>query len=145
MMIRRRHPYFRLVDDLLREPRPWLPAGGFPAHGFAPALDVDESADAYRVRVNLPGVKLEDIQLDIHDDVLSLSAESASEESDEGSAALIRERRFGKFSRSLRFPANVDGEAADAQFENGVLQIRLPKAERFKPRQIPVSVIAASA
>ena len=55
---------------------------------------------------------------------------------------LIRERRFGKFSRSLRFPASVDGDAAEASYDSGVLSITLPKADHVKPRQVPVKVIA---
>ena len=141
MMIRTRNPYFRLVDDLLKEARPWLTSGGeFEARGFQPALDVDETADAYIVRANLPGVSQDDISVNIHDDVLSISAESAAETRDEKGRALIRERRFGKFSRSLRFPANVDGDAVEAHFDKGVLSIRLPKAEHVKPRAIPVTV-----
>lgn len=143
-MTRTRNPYFRLVDDLLNDARPWLTSGAnSEARGFGPALDVEEAADAYIVRANLPGVSQDDINVNIHDDVLTISAETASESSDEGSKVLIRERRFGKFSRSLRFPTNVDGDAVAAGYENGVLSITLPKAEHLKPRQIPVNAIAA--
>jgi HSP20 family protein len=143
MMIRTRKPYFRLVDDLLNDARPWLTSGGeSEARGSGPALDVEENADAYTVRANLPGVNLDDISVNIHEDVLTVSAETAAENRDENSKMLIRERRFGKFSRSLRFPAIVDGDAVEASYENGVLSITLPKAEHVKPRQIPVNVIA---
>ena len=144
MMIRTRNPYFRLVDDLLNDARPWLTSGGASeARGYGPALDVEESADAYIVRANLPGLSQDDISVNIHDDVLAISAETASEARDEDSKVLIRERRFGKFSRSLRFPTNVDGDAVAASYENGVLSITLPKAEHLKPRQIPVKAITA--
>lgn len=142
-MIRTRNPYFRLVDDLLNDARPWLTSGHSEARGFGPALDVEETADAYIVRANLPGLSQDDISVNIHDDVLTISAETASEASNKDSKVLIRERRFGKFSRSLRFPTNVDGEAVAASYENGVLRITLPKAEHLKPRQIPVKAIAA--
>ncbi len=145
MMIRTRNPYFRLVDDLLHDARPFFARGGdFAAGGYSLALDVDESADAYTVRANLPGVRQDNISVNIHDDVLTISAETAAENRDEASKTLIRERRFGKFSRSLRFPAQVDGDAVEASYENGVLRIALPKAEGVKPRPIPVKAIAAS-
>ena len=60
------------------------------------------------------------------------------------SRLLIRERRSGKFSRSLRFPAVVNGEAVEANIEDGVLSITLPKADHVKPRQIPVNIVGAN-
>ena len=143
MMIRNRNPYFRLLDDLLNDARPWL-TGETAARAFGLALDVEENADAYIVTANLPGVNQEDISVNIHDDVLTVSAETAAENGDEKGKMLIRERRFGVFSRSLRFPAIVDGDAVEASYENGVLSITLPKAAHVKPRQIPVNVIAES-
>ncbi len=143
MMIRSRSPYFRLVDDLLNDARPWLASGEPEARGFGPALDVEENADAYIVHANLPGINQGDISVNIHDDTLTVSAETAAENRDETSKMLIRERRFGKFSRSLRFPTIVDGDAVEASFENGVLSITLPKAAHVKPRQVPVNVSAA--
>ncbi len=141
-MIRARSPYFRLVDDLLSDA--FGSGGQFEASGFGLALDVEESQDAYIVRANLPGVALEDISVNIHEDVLTISGESAVEKVAEDSKALIRERRSGKFSRSLRFPTVVNGEAVEADFENGLLSISLPKADHVKPRQIPVKVSASA-
>ena len=142
MMIRTRNPYFRLVDDLLNDARPWLANEGEVAGpGFSLALDVEENAEAYIVRANLPGINQDNIAVNIHDDTLTISAETAAENRDENSKMLIRERRFGKFSRSLRFPTIVNGDAVEARFENGVLNITLPKADHVKPRQIPVNVV----
>ena len=84
MMIRTRNPYFRLVDDLLNDARPWLASGGpSEARGFGLALDVEENADAYIVRANLPGISQDDISVNIHEDVLSISAETAAENREE--------------------------------------------------------------
>ena len=138
MMIRTRNPYFRLVDDLLSDA--FGSGGQFEARGVGLALDVEESQEAYIVRANLPGVSLDDISVNIHEDVLTIAGETASEDRSEDSRLLIRERRSGKFSRSLRFPTVVNGEAVEASFEDGVLSITLPKAEHVKPRQIPVTV-----
>ncbi len=140
MMIRTRRPYFRLVDDLLSDA--FGSGGQFEARGFGLALDVEESQEAYIVRANLPGVPLADISVNIHEDVLTIAGETASDERGEDSRLLIRERRSGKFSRSLRFPTVVNGEAIEASFVDGVLSITLPKAEHVKPRQIPVRVSA---
>jgi len=141
MLIRTRNPYFRLVDDLLNDARPWLSGGNeFANAAFSLDLDVEERPDAYIVKANLPGIKNDDINVHMHEDVLTISAKTAAEQRDENSRMLIRERRFGKFSRSLRFPGLVDSEAIAASLDDGVLSIRLPKAERIKPRQIPVSV-----
>lgn len=138
MMIRTRNPYFRLVDDLLSDA--FGSGGQFEARGVGLALDVEESQEAYIVRANLPGVSLDDISVNIHEDVLTIAGETASEDRSEDSRLLIRERRSGKFSRSLRFPNVVNGEAIEANFDDGVLSITLPKAEHVKPRQIPVTV-----
>ena len=140
MLIRTRSPYNRLFHDLFGDARP---LNEFANGGFSLALDVEETAEGYNVRADLPGISLDDISVNIHDDVLSISAETASESSGDGSRVLIRERRFGKFSRSLRFPVALDGDAVAARYDNGVLSIALPKAEHLKPRQIPVSVSAA--
>lgn len=140
MMIRTRNPYFRLVEDLLSDA--FGSGGQFEARGFGLALDVEESQDAYIVRANLPGVTPDDVSVNIHEDVLTIAGETASEARGEDSRLLIRERRSGKFSRSLRFPTVVNGEAVEASFNDGVLSITLPKAEHVKPRQIPVTVSA---
>ncbi len=144
MLIRTRNPYPRMWQDLFGETRPLLgTVNEFATKGFTLALDVEENPESYSVRADLPGISLDNISVDIHDDVLSISAETAAENSEEGNRLLIRERRFGKFSRSLRFPVSLNGDVIEANFENGVLSINLPKAEHVKPRQIPVTVNGA--
>lgn len=141
MLIRTRNPYNRLFHDLFGDFRPASAiASEFGGSGYGLPIDVEENEEGYTVRADLPGVDRDDIKVNIHDDVLSISAETAAENSEDSVRAVIRERRFGKFSRSLRFPVPVDGEAIAAAFDNGVLSIALPKAEHVKPRQIPVTV-----
>ena len=141
MMLRTRNPYFRLVDGLLNDTRPWLGSKSeFDNSGHDLALDVEEKPDAFIVQANLPGISLDDVSVNIHEDVLTITAETTAEQRDEDSRMLMRERRYGKFSRSLRFPTTLDGNAVEANFESGVLSITLPKAEHVKPRQIPVKV-----
>lgn len=144
MIYRTRNPWFRSIDSLLHDARPLLEGRSeFANPRFAPALDVEESADGFTVRADIPGVKLEDISVNLHEDVLTISGETASERSADEGRLVIRERRAGKFSRSLRFPATVNGEAVSASFDDGVLVISLPKAEAHTPRAIPVNVAAA--
>ncbi|MDE2859566.1 MAG: Hsp20/alpha crystallin family protein [Chloroflexota bacterium] len=145
MLVRTRKPYFRLIDDIFGDHRPLLgSANEFGNRSFGLALDVEENEERYIVRADLPGVSLEDISVNIHDDLLTINAETASESQDESKRVLVRERRVGKFSRSLRFPVPVDGDNVEASFENGVLSVAAPKAEDAKPRQIPVRVSGAS-
>jgi len=145
MLVRTRKPYFRLIDDIFGDHRPLLgSANEFGNRSFGLALDVEENEERYIVRADLPGVSLEDISVNIHDDLLTISAETASESQDESKRVLVRERRVGKFSRSLRFPVPVDGDNVEASFENGVLSVAVPKADDAKLRQIPVRVSGAS-
>ena len=143
MMIRtNKHPYRQIVNDLLEDNRRRMGiANEFENKAFGLAIDVDESGEGYTVRANLPGVNLDDINVHIHDDVLNISAEINAEAQDDNIRALVRERRNGKFTRSLRFPVPVSGDAISASFNNGVLNISVPKAEEAKPRQIPVNLV----
>lgn len=145
MLVRTRNPYLRLIDDIFGDYRPLLgTANEFGSRNIGLALDVAESDERYVVRADLPGISLEDISVNIHDDLLTISAETASESADESKRVLVRERRVGKFSRSLRFPAPVNGDAVEAGLENGVLSVSVPKADGAKPRQIPVRASGAS-
>ncbi len=142
MIIRtRKHPYTQFVNELLEDNRRRMgKMNEFENKAFGLAVDIDETEDTYSVRTNLPGVNLDDISVNIHDDVLSINAEVAAEEYEDNTRVLVRERRSGSFSRSLRFPVPVTGDAIEASFDNGVLNIVVPKAEEAKPRQIPVTV-----
>ena len=145
MLIRTRNPYFRLIDDIFGDHRPLLgTANEFGNRSFGLAVDIEENEEHYVIRADLPGVSLDDISVNIHDDLLTISAETASESDDENQRVLVRERRVGKFSRSLRFPVPVNGDAVEAGFDNGVLNVTVAKAEHVKPRQIPVTVSGVS-
>jgi HSP20 family protein len=92
------------------------------------------------VRASLPGVKPEDIQVTVEDNVLELKAESASESESEQAGYLVRERAYGSFYRALRLPENADTEHIRSEYANGVLTVTLPKAEEKKRKQIKVAV-----
>lgn len=103
------------------------------------ALDVQENDDNFIVHTDLPGVSPDHIQIQVHDGLLTIDAEIPEHvvEDDKG-RSLVRERRYGRFSRSIQLPQSVDNEHVEAEYENGVLTLTLPKAEDAKPRSIPV-------
>jgi len=105
---------------------------------WAPALDISERKDAYLVSVELPGVKLEDLEITLDDGMLTIQGErSFADDSSEQQYHRI-ERRYGAFRRSITLPAHVMADMVEASFEDGVLQIVVPKAEEAKPKRIQV-------
>jgi HSP20 family protein len=108
--------------------------------GWSPALDVFDDKDNFVVTVELPGLKKEEINLSIHDGVLTVSGERKHEREEKDGGAFRSERSFGKFQRSVTLPAAVDASKVAATYKDGVLTVELPKAEEAKPKQIAVSV-----
>lgn len=102
------------------------------------ALDVGETDNDFVVKATLPGVKPDDVQITVHGDTLTIRGESKAEEEKKGEHWHFRERRTGVFQRSLTLSSPVDSDKAQADFEHGVLTLRLPKSESAKPRQIKV-------
>ena len=107
---------------------------------FGLALDVDESGDNFVVTTDLPGVEAENINVTVHDDLLTITGEIPEHTVEDGDEhkALVRERRYGRYSRSIRLPQSIDSEHVDAEFTNGTLRLTLPKTENAKARVIPV-------
>ncbi len=105
---------------------------------WALPVDVVENNDAYIVKASLPGVNPDDINITYDNHVLTLSTEMQAEEEKKEERYLLRERRYGSFSRSITLPNMVDASKIEAQYEAGVLTLTLPKAEEMKPRRIPI-------
>jgi HSP20 family protein len=116
-----------------------LGEGGGP-QVWAPAIDVLEQADAIVVRAELPGLKPEDVDIEVDDNVLTITGERKFEEKVEDGRYYRLERSYGHFSRSLGLPQGVKADEIAASMENGVLEVRVPKAEEVKPRKISVNV-----
>jgi HSP20 family protein len=116
---------------------------------WAPALDISERKDAYLVTVELPGVDADDLEITLEDGLLTIQGERQfAHDSSEQQFHRV-ERRYGAFRRSITLPAQVQAEQIEASFENGVLQIVVPKMEEAKPKRIqvrpgPTEVLAAS-
>jgi len=108
--------------------------------GWSPALDVFDDKDNFVVKVELPGMKKDEINLSLHDGVLSISGERKHEREAKDGGAFRSERYFGKFQRSVTLPTAVDPNKVTASYKDGVLTVELPKAEEAKPKQIAVSV-----
>jgi HSP20 family protein len=103
-------------------------------------VDVLESKDSYLIRAELPGMNKEDIKVEVKDGVLTLSGERKAEQPAEGVEYRHAERVAAKFWRSFSLPETVKLDAIEAAYKDGVLEIRVPKAEEAKPRQIEVTV-----
>jgi HSP20 family protein len=105
---------------------------------WAPALDISERKDAYLVTAELPGVEADDLEITLEDGLLTIGGERHfAHDSSEQQFHRV-ERRYGAFRRAITLPAHVLAEGIEASFENGVLQLVVPKAEEAKPRTISV-------
>ena len=103
------------------------------------ALDVQEDDNNYTVTTALPGVEVEHINIRLHNDMLTIEGEIPEKEVEkEGKRSLLKERYYGRFSRSIRLPQPVNRDTVDASFENGVLTLTLPKSPEAQPKLIPV-------
>ncbi len=116
------------------------PLAGWPAPGRAEALAVDmyETDDAIVVKAAVPGIKLDELDVSITGDVLTIKGETKAEEEIKEENFIRRERCYGSFCRSLAIPLPVEAGEAEAEFEDGVLTLTLPKVEEVKPKVIKV-------
>jgi HSP20 family protein len=107
--------------------------------GWAPAIDVIHEDEDLVVRAELPGAKPEDVDITVHNGVLTISGKLEKEREEERSGYLVRERRSGSFRRSLQLPQDVDEDQIKANFENGVLEVKIPGAAAIQePKRIQI-------
>lgn len=125
----------RFFDEPFMEaPRLWSRT----LESFTPALDVVEDDEAYVVKASVPGVDPEAIEVTLTENVLTIKGETKSEEEKNEANYHVRERRYGRFSRSIALPTPVDAEQIEATQEHGILTLRLPKSEAVKPKRIEI-------
>ena len=123
----------RLFDDAFTRPL------SLTGNGWSmPAVDMYQTDNEIVVKAALPGIKADEVQINITGDVLTLKGEVKQQEDVKEKAYHIHEQRWGTFERTLVLPANVVADKAKADFENGILTITLPKAEEAKPRTINI-------
>lgn len=108
------------------------------AGAFAPALDVEETEDDFVLTVELPGVRAEDVELTLEENVLTISGERAFYAERDADDFRRVERSFGRYHRAVRLPDRVDGDTVEADYRDGLLTVTVPKAEEAKPRRIEV-------
>jgi HSP20 family protein len=108
--------------------------------GWAPAIEVFEKEDKFVVKAELPGMKEEDIGVSVVGDTLTIKGERKAESEVKEEDYYCCERSYGSFFRSIAIPSNVDTKKIEASYENGVLEVSLPKTPEVKPKKISVSV-----
>ena len=107
--------------------------------GWTPALDLYQNNENLIAVLELPGMRKEDIEISLHDGMLTISGERKTQ-TQEGEQAERTERYVGKFRRSITLPSRVDASKVSATYKDGILTVTLPKAEEAKPKQIPVNI-----
>jgi HSP20 family protein len=108
------------------------------ARRWIPAMDLVESEDHLVLRADLPGMSEDDIEVEIKDGVLTISGERKAEQEKKGEGYYRVERAFGSFSRSLTLPEGVAAGQVSANFDKGVLEVRIPKPEERKPQRVQI-------
>jgi HSP20 family protein len=106
---------------------------------WTPAVDVEETPDHLVFRAELPGMKREDIEVELEDGVLTIQGEKKEEQRDENAHGLLYERRWGRFARRFTLPRAVDPNRIAAHYSNGMLTVHVPKAEEAKGRKIEIT------
>ena len=114
------------------------PANGSAGRAWTPAMDLVETEDELVLRADLPGMKEDDVEVEIKDGVLTVSGERRSEHEDKNEGYYRVERSFGSFSRSLSLPDGIDPDQVNANFEDGVLEVHVPKPAETKPHRVQI-------
>jgi HSP20 family protein len=107
---------------------------------WIPAMDLLETDEHFVLRADLPGLSQDDVKIELEDNTLTVAGERKSEHEERQEGYYRVERAFGTFSRSLTLPRGVKSDAITARFNNGVLEVRIPKPEEAKPRRISIDV-----
>ena len=126
----------RLFDDAFTRPFSIMREGGS-AWSSLP-IDMYQTDNDVVVKAALPGIKTDEVQINITGDILTLKGEMKHEEENKDQSWHIREHRWGAFERSIQLPTGVIADKARAEFDNGILTITLPKSEDVKPKTITV-------
>jgi HSP20 family protein len=126
----------RLFDDAFTRPFSLSREGG--SSWSSPAIDMYQTNNDVVVKAALPGIRADEVQINVTDDILTIRGETKHEEEKKDRSWQIREHRWGSFERSVRLPTGVVSDKAKADFDNGILTITLPKTEEVKPKTITV-------
>ncbi len=116
------------------------PDRDWPSMQWGLALDVVENKDDFTVKASVPGINPDDLDVSYVDDTLTIKGEIKSDNEVKDEQYHMRERRYGSFARSITLPVKIKGDAIEANYQAGVLTLRLPKAEEVKPKRISIKV-----
>jgi HSP20 family protein len=130
----RPEPFTRDVDRLFDR----LFDVGAASQRWAPAMDLTEAEDHYLLKADLPGLSEDDVSIEVENGVLTISGEREAEHERNEKGWHRIERSFGRFSRTLTLPEGLDPDGVTAEFDRGVLSVRIPKPEQVKPRRIEI-------
>ena len=133
-MLTLREAMNQLFEDSVVRP------GNIRGQGFVPALDLSETQDGFVVETALPGLKPEEIEITVENNVLTIKGETRRESEDKNRSYHRVERSFGSFQRTVGLPSTVKADQIKASLTDGVLRLDIPKAEEVKPRKISVNV-----
>ena len=132
------------MEDFIRRPFSMFPAMwpkmGFPEEELSPAIDIFYQDDAVVVKAELPGMKKEDINVELNDGVLRIHGEKKREEKVEKKDYYRMERSVGSFERRISLPSGIEAEKTKASFKDGVLEIQIPKTEEAKKKERKVKI-----
>ncbi len=132
----------RLFDDTVFRPLAGFGAGTEMARL---PLDIRTTPDALIVEASLPGVRPEDVDITVENGTLTIRAQDRTERSTDDGGWLVREISHGSVMRTVTLPTGMEPDRAEATFEHGVLELRIPRAEQVKPRQIRISPVTTGA
>jgi HSP20 family protein len=129
----------RLFSAFFDGPGQVANSGAGVVNRWIPAMDLVEQDEHYVLLADLPGMREDDVNIELENNVLSISGERKHERAEEGKGFYRVERASGAFSRSLTLPEGVDAEAIAASFQDGVLELRIPKPEQRKPHRVRIT------
>jgi HSP20 family protein len=128
----------REIDRMFDQFFPTRPAGEADSAVWAPRTDLIESEDAYVIHLDVPGMVKDELDVNYQDGMLTIAGERKSDQRNEHDNVVRIERAFGRFYRSFTLPRAVNAAKIEATYTDGVLTVRVPKAEESKPRRIKV-------
>lgn len=126
----------RWMDRFFNNESVWSAEG----RRLMPAMNLEESKDGFHLTLELPGMKKDDINVSLQDNMLTISGEKKIEDDSNDRNFQHRERIYGQFCRNVELPDMIDADKIQADYENGILRIDIPKSEKAKPKEIEVKV-----
>jgi HSP20 family protein len=133
------------LQDLFRKPFPlqpsfWPRLRTSEIEEVSPKVDIYDEADSFVIKAEIPGINKEDVEVNLTEDMITISGEKKREEEVEKKGYYRMERSYGSFARSFRLPEEIESDKAKATFKDGVLEVRVPKTEEARKKEKKVSI-----